>query len=274
MNILVLGSNGQIGKPLCTHLTKKGHQITGLDITNGPNEDLRYNQLMLDVHFDKADLVIFLAFDVGGSQYLKKYEHTNKFLDNNLRIMKTVFTKLEKWQKPFIFASSQMSNMSHSPYGVLKRLGEFYTRNLNGLIVKFWNVYGVETDPDKTHVITDFINSANTKKQINILTDGLEERQFLHVDDCSKALEALVNNYAALGKSVEYCVTTFMWHDIRRIAEVVANQFPGTVVEHAPDKDVVQRAYRNEATTEILQYWRPTVTLEDGIKKVIKDMNL
>jgi len=45
-----------------------------------------------------------------------------------------------------------MSNMSYSPYGVLKRVGELYTQTLNGLTVKFWNVYGVENDREKSHV--------------------------------------------------------------------------------------------------------------------------
>ena len=31
---------------------------------------------------------------------------------------------LEEYKKPFVFASSQMSNMSYSPYGVMKRVGE------------------------------------------------------------------------------------------------------------------------------------------------------
>ena len=42
-----------------------------------------------------------------------------------------------------------MSNMSYSPYGVAKRVGELYTKALKGLIVKFWNVYGIENDMDK-----------------------------------------------------------------------------------------------------------------------------
>ena len=56
--------------------------------------------------------------------------------------MAQTFGFLEKYKKPFVFASSQMSNMSYSPYGVLKRVGELYTRSLKGLTVKFWNVYG------------------------------------------------------------------------------------------------------------------------------------
>ena len=71
--------------------------------------------------------------------------------------MANAFGLIEKYKKPFVFASSQMSNMSYSPYGVLKRVGELYTKSLGGLIVKFWNVYGIEKDMNKAHVITDFI---------------------------------------------------------------------------------------------------------------------
>ena len=72
----------------------------------------------------------FLAFDVGGSHYLKKYQHTFQFIDNNTRLIANAFGLIEKYNKPFVFASSQMSNMSYSPYGVLKRVGELYTKSL------------------------------------------------------------------------------------------------------------------------------------------------
>ena len=94
----------------------------------------------------KSDFVFFLAFDVGGSRYLKKYQRTYDFLINNLLIMSNVFRLLKKYNKKFIFASSQMSNMDFSPYGTLKRLGEDVTKSLNCLYVKFWNVYGIEKE--------------------------------------------------------------------------------------------------------------------------------
>ena len=39
------------------------------------------------------------------------------------------------------------------------------------------------------HVITDFINSAITKKIINIKTNGEETRQFLRTDDSSALIK-------------------------------------------------------------------------------------
>ena len=158
MKVTVLGSSGQIGAYLTEYLTKKGHTVTEFDIVKNKKQDLTIipNE-NLETAIRSADFIFFLAFDVGGSRYLKKYQHTFKFIDNNTRMMANVFHYIEKYHKRFVFASSQMSNMSYSPYGVMKRVGELYTKSLKGLIVKFWNVYGIEKDIDKAHVITDFI---------------------------------------------------------------------------------------------------------------------
>ena len=140
MKVAILGSSGQIGAYLTEYLTKKGHLVREFDVVNGYHEDMTHipNAFLRNVIMD-SDFVFFLAFDVGGSHYLKKYQHTYKFINNNTRMMANVFGHLEDYQVPFVFASSQMSNMSYSPYGSMKRVGELYTKSLNGLIVKFWN---------------------------------------------------------------------------------------------------------------------------------------
>ena len=144
--ITILGSSGQIGAYLTQYLTEKGYLVREFDITNGQHEDMTHipNPFLRNLIMD-SDFIFFLAFDVGGSHYLKKYQHTFKFIDNNTRMMANAFGYLSEYKKPFLFASSQMSNMSYSPYGVMKRVGELYTKSLGGLIVKFWNVYGIET---------------------------------------------------------------------------------------------------------------------------------
>ena len=184
MRVLVLGSSGQVGAYLTEYLREKGHTVIEFDKNRSVQDDLTIipchdlgNQIMM------SDFVFFLAFDVGGSHYLKKYQHTFGFINNNTRMMANVFDLLGQYKKPFIFASSQMSNMSYSPYGVMKRVGELYTKSLNGLIVKFWNVYGIEKDMEKAHVITDFIKKGFETGTIDMMTDGTEEREFLYAED-------------------------------------------------------------------------------------------
>ena len=59
-----------------------------------------------------------------------------------------------------------MSNMSYSPYGVMKRVGELHTTALKGLTVKFWNVYGIEHDMEK-HT-SSLTSSVKDLKRVNL----------------------------------------------------------------------------------------------------------
>ena len=73
MKITVLGSSGQIGAYLTEYLRKRGHEVKEFDIVNGDDEDLTKipnPKLMHSIRM--CDFVFFLAFDVGGSRYLKK----------------------------------------------------------------------------------------------------------------------------------------------------------------------------------------------------------
>ena len=196
MRVAILGSAGQIGAYLEEYLLSKGHDVIGVDIVDGPQNDLRVTpNTYVEGVIKNADFVFFLSFDVGGSRYLKKYQHTFNFIDNNARLMANSFGLLSKYKKKFVFASSQMSNMSYSPYGVMKRVGELYTKSLGGKIVHFWNVYGIEKDMDKAHVITDFIKKGFEEGKISMLTDGTEQREFLYAEDCCEALESVMENY-------------------------------------------------------------------------------
>ena len=277
MKVTILGSSGQIGAYLTEYLSNKGHEVTEFDVARHHGEDLtQIPNHNLDRAIKNADFVYFLAFDVGGSRYLKKYQHTFKFLDNNARMMVNVFGLLEKYNKRFVFASSQMSNMSYSPYGVMKRVGEMYTNTLKGLIVKFWNVYGIESDMEKAHVITDFIRKGFEEGDFEMLTDGTEERQFLYAEDCCEALETVMECYTQFKTEDELHITSFHQSCIREVADIIQGQFNiiGRPVKISPGlaKDSVQMDKRNEASNYIQGWWLPKTNLQDGIIKVFNEM--
>jgi nucleoside-diphosphate-sugar epimerase len=273
MKYLVLGSAGQIGTALVDYLQRQRHEVMGFDIVDSPDEDLRLanNELLCD-RMSWADFVMFLAFDVGGSRYLREYQHSFDFISNNARIMENTFSMIRRLRKPFIFASSQMSNMGYSPYGVLKAVGQSYTKALGGLVVKFWNVYGLEHDPNKAHVITDFIVKARDTRVIDMLTDGQELRQFLYADDCSEVLTILSQRCDEISRDQDLHVAAFKWHTVLDVARCVAELYPGTEVVPGRRTDEVQKDKRNEPDTFILKYWQPRTSLEAGIRKVNQQM--
>lgn len=269
MRYLVLGSAGQIGLELCKFLRKEGHEVIEFDIVNHSSQDLRIPNI-LEKYMDDTDFIMFLAFDVGGSRYLKKYQHTTDFIENNTRLTLNTFETIKKYKKPFIFASSQMANMSYSPYGVCKTLGEIFTKSLGGLVVKFWNVYGPEHDLEKSHVITDFILKAKQGK-IEMLTDGKEERQFLHAEDCSRCLMILSQEYHEIDRDANLHITNFEWNTIMEIAEIIKESIPCEIIP-STEIDTVQLNKRNEPDPYILSFWKPTINLKEGINKIIKEM--
>ena len=283
--VTILGSSGQIGAYLTEYLRREDkYDVREFDVVNGEHQDLTIipNQELHRVMMT-SDFVFFLAFDVGGSRYLKKYQHTFDFVNNNTRILASVFGLLGRYKVPFIFASSQMSNMSYSPYGVLKRVGELYTQTLKGLVVKFWNVYGIEKDMEKAHVITDFIRKGFEEGEFEMLTDGTEERQFLYAEDCCEALETIMESYSDFKPTDTLHVTSFNSHSIKYVAETIQGQFNllGTDVDPkymdvrikpGLAKDSVQMDKRNEADNYILGWWQPKTGLHDGIAKIFSEM--
>ena len=277
MRVTILGSSGQIGAYLTEYLRKKGHEVTEFDKNHDEKQDMTViPNLKLHGAIMNSDFVFFLAFDVGGSHYLKKYQHTFGFIDNNTRMMANAFEYIQKYKKPFVFASSQMSNMSYSPYGVMKRVGELYTKSLGGLIVKFWNVYGIENDMEKAHVITDFIAKGFETGTIDMMTDGTEQREFLYAEDCCEALETVMQEYSAFTSDDELHITSGVSTSILEIAQQIQLYFGGIQkeVEVIPSssKDEVQKDARNIPDPYIRKWWEPKTSITHGIGKVFTEM--
>ena len=272
--ILVLGSSGQIGLHFCNYLENKKYLVKKFDICEDKKFDLRkYNNILLEKSIKQCDYIFFLAFDVGGSRYIKEFQSSYEFSMNNLKIMVNTFDLLAKYKKPFLFASSQMSNMSYSNYGLLKLLGERISNQLNGNFVKFWNVYGIEKDLDKSHVITDFILMALKYKKIKMLTTGKESREFLHADDCSVGLEVIMKNHKQFkNQNNELHLTTGKRITILNIAKIIkkiskSKNFNVQIIQ-GKKKDTLQLNKKNKFNNYLNKFWKPKISINLGIEDV------
>jgi len=274
--VLILGSEGQVGAHLKDYLKNKNYSVLEFDIATSKFQDLRkFRNKKLANLIRQSSFIYFLAFDVGGSRYLNKYQNTFGFVSNNILLMQNTFELIRKYKKKFIFASSQMSNMNHSNYGVLKSVGEKYTKILGGITVKFWNVYGIEKDLTKSHVITDFIIKALTKKKISMLTNGNEEREFLYAEDCCRGLEIIMKKFDSIIKQKNYIdLTTFKSTKIIHIAKIIKKLLKKMNLEisivPSKNKDIVQMNKKNKADKYFLKFWKPKNSIQEGIEEVLK----
>ena len=144
------------------------------------------------------------------------------------------------------------------------------------MITKFWNVYGIEKDYEKSHVITDFIRKGFEEGDFEMMTDGEEVRQFLYAEDCCEGLEAVMKNYDEFYTNDPLHITNFDYTTIREVAIIIENEFKliGKPVNIISGKasDTVQLDKRNEADPFIRKYWSPKTDLVTGISKVFESM--
>jgi nucleoside-diphosphate-sugar epimerase len=271
--ILILGSEGQIGTHLKYYLTNKKYDVLEFDIINSRYQDLRIsNNKKLQLYIKKCDFIFFLAFDVGGSKYLKKYQKTYHFLMNNVSIMKNTFEQIKKNKKQFIFVTSQMSNMSHSSYGVLKKIGEQITESLNGISVRLWNVYGIEKDLEKSHVITDFILKGLKNKRIKMITNGEEKRDFLYAEDCCAGFETIMKKFHILNHHKVIDLNYGKYVKIIKIAKIIKDIFFKNNLKiritKGKELDQVQKNLMNASNKVLRKYWSPKYSLNKGIEEV------
>jgi len=268
MKVLVLGSEGTIGKAVSTFFIKKGHDVIRWDIKLDRSHDLR-KPGCLDTILGTVDFIVFLAFDVGGAKYdVNSYD----YIDGNLSLLQNTFTYIKKYNIPFIHTSSTMSNMNHNPYAVLKRVGELYTTLLGGINVKLWNVYGSEEVCEKSHVIPDFIHQALHSNAITIRGDGSEERMFLHSDDFSRALYAVFEHFKDLDKGQIIDITSGSWVSIMDIAciikEIMKEDYNRLIDIRVTCGSMDSHNKRNEPdTSSITKIWTQAITLKDGIRR-------
>ena len=261
MNILVLGSEGVIGTALCKVLEDHGHRVMRWDIKLRNEHDMSnsLNVYRLKSAIDVSDFVFFLAYDVGGAKYI--WDVDLDFINQNNMIMINTFNLLAN--KKFIFASSTMFNMDNV-YGTLKYIGEHYTRKLGGLSARFWNVYGPETVSEKSHVITDMIHKYKMNGYIDLMTDGEEERQFLHTSDCAKCLNNVMERYEEILKETDSVdITSFESIKIKDVARYICED-----VRPSEKKRNTHTKF-NEPRDFILRYWKPEMSLKEGIASLL-----
>lgn len=264
MKYLIIGGNGQLGQAIKYKLDSRGHSVIVITATHSEKEYVSF--------MEECDFVFFLAFRAGGARYLKDKQFGYEFISSNIELMQNVFNALSISKKPFIYTSSQMSEMNYSAYGTLKRLAEFYTESLNGIYTRFWNIYGIEKNPERFHAICDFCSMAKKDGVIKMLTTGEEVRQFLYVEDAADALMVCLDNFEKFKSEKSLLdITNFQWVTMLSIAEMIGS-LTGAKVIPATDTDWMQRDARIEPNIFILKYWQPKTSLETGLKEILKEI--
>lgn len=254
---IVLGGEGFIGKYLVGELRSQGAHVLVYDLKNG--YDLRLSPPPLN---HRNSYVWFLAWDVGGAQYLMNKQNQINILRNNLLLCQTVFPWIAEHDLPSTFVGTQMAGYPNA-YGITKLVGEYWAKLTPRCIVsRFWNVYGLEDSSERSHVVTDLVRSG-LDGHVSCLTSGSERRQFLYVKDC---VDGLLHQ-RKIGQGIAD-ISSGVWTPIRQVVETIAREIrtPAQFGDECGYESIVE-------PTMPLAGWSPRYSLIDGIRDMLKEID-
>ncbi len=249
MRILVTGGAGFIGKHLVKFLIEKGHLVTIFDNFSNSEKDsmaflVNMGTKIIEGDITKLediinavnehDIVVHLAAKISVEESIKNPSET---IHINVDGTRNVLVACEKNHvKKLIVASSaavygeslpdvKLTEDSKtdpiSPYGESKvmmerEISEFIAKyNINCIILRFFNIYGVGQSPEYAGVITKFIKRIATNKPLEIFGDGMQTRDFVSIKDVIDSIYDAIEN----GKNGTYNIASDKAVTVKELAE-------------------------------------------------------
>ena len=298
MKVLVVGSNGFLGKHVKILLDKK-NKYNVLEITGKEQVDItQYHSLSKYLIETKPDIIINCAAFVGGISYGYKYPakllYENSIMAINLyrasaeHNIKKLINPISNCAYPENLTTYKEENFFSGPpdksvynYGISKRLfvqlgASFYDeKKFSSVNVVFSNMYGPydHFDIERSHALGAIIKKVfdakkeNTKK-VTIWGTGKPIREWLYVQDGAEALVRSINletGHHFFNVGVEKGIS------IIDLAEIIKEKF-GWNGEFdlditKPDGAAEKKVDGNLGAIKL--GWTPKTNLNDGVNNTI-----
>jgi len=282
--------------------TGKIENLAGVMENEGLNVviDSILNETLMEQLILEADEVYHLASSVGVELIMKEPVHTIENIFQGTAVVLKYASKYEK--KILITSTSEVygksldipfkedgdrvqgpTSIHRWAYANAKSLDEFLalayykTSKLPVIVVRLFNTVGPRQSADYGMVIPNMIKAALINRNIQVYGDGKQTRCFCHVSDVVEALTLLMSSKKSYGEVVN--VGSNKEISMIDLANIIKNNLTLdtniTLVPYEkiyPDggfEDMRRRVPSIDKIYKLIK-WKPTFSLEEIIKEVIK----
>lgn len=293
--VIVTGGAGFIGSHIVDSLINEGYEVHIIDnMSAGKEENINSKAILHIVDIRDREALIPLFKDVkyvfheaAIPQVQYSIENPIETNDVNVNGLLNVLeaSRINKIKR-IIFASSSaiygnqeimpivesMQANPLSPYGAQKYFGEIYMKlysqifGVETVCFRYFNVYGPRQSATGSYasVIPRFIEFKKKGEPLQIVGDGENKRDYIHVIDVTKAnLLAMTSDKVGKGEIINLGVgESFL---INHIASLIKGE-----IIHIPPRIEPKETIADISKAKELLSWEPFVSLEDGIKELKK----
>ena len=300
MKILVTGGAGFIGSHIAEYLVRRGDDVTVLDnLITGSKENL--TKISDKINFVNGDirdhkLLEKLVSDTTGvfheaalASVQQSFSMKDEYIDVNVTGTENIFKLAKEYGFKIVYASSSSvygnpkkipvkeddERKPINPYAKTKLDGEDLAKKYSEIGVKviglrYFNVFGKRQSKEYAGVIKLFLQRIQQKKSPKINGDGLQTRDFVHIDDVVKA------NVLAMDSDINHRflnVGSGLPTSVLDLANLII-EVSGLPLEpiHGPELSGDVKATQSdiELIRKLLN-WEPKMKLDDWLSKIISN---
>ncbi len=300
--ILVTGGAGFIGSHLCEHLLDKGHEVICLDnfftgskrnilhLLDNHNFELIRHDVTREI-FLEVDEIYNLACPASPVHYqhnpIKTIKTSVMGAINMLGMAKRIKAKILQASTSEVYGDPKVHPQPESYWGHVNPIGkrscydegkrcaetlfmDYHNQNnVRIKIVRIFNTYGPNMQPDDGRVISNFIMQALQNEPITLYGDGNQSRSFLYVDDLITGMTGFMDTDDSITGPIN--IGNENEFTIRELADLVIELTNSkSPIRHLPlpENDPVQRCPDITYARKLLN-WEARVQLKEGLVKTI-----
>jgi len=300
----VTGGAGFIGRHLTKSLLEKKYQVTIFDNLSNSSKDMIFDLVDDGTKFVKGDItvqdevsnaisghdvVIHLAAKNSVEESIKFPEQTfstniegtknvlNSCLKHNIKNIVAASSAAVYGETQNLPISENHNASPSSPYGQSKLkmeqlIQDFSEKhNLNSIILRIFNVYGLGQSSEYVGVITKFLNRITKNEPLEIFGEGLQTRDFVSIHDVIDAINLATSNIDGKRASI-YNIASGESIIIKDLAELMISLSGKSLkinyLEKKSGEIRLSQADISKAKNEL--GFLPKTNFKDGIKNLIK----
>jgi len=281
MKAIITGHKGYIGSKLYKKCQQLGYQVIGVDLKEN-KRDINYISHYEDCTSFAADVLFHLAA-IPAVQY--SVENPAETLYHNVLGTSNVlqFAKRAGIKKVIFSSSSAIygnNGLLLSPYAMHKKQNELECelyKNLYGLDVvclRYFNVFSEDQVPTTSYptVISAWMKGIREKKDLIIYGDGLQTRDFIHVDDIVDCNLFFANYKNALNKQF-FDVGTGESYSLNYIKDYILTKHDVKFVNLESRKSDINSSCADTSALKNIG-WHAKISFNDGLKQCFAQENL